>query len=134
MIESELRTYIINHANTSAIFASRIFPEVLPAGTALPAIAHNRINTQHSTTLAGGDNYKVVTIQYTVIDATYILTRTNADLLIGILNGYFGTLATIKVLGCKIIGDSNLGYENDNDSTAKRYGIAVDAEVHYNEV
>ena len=133
MIETELRTYITGHADTAAVFVSRIYPETLPINTTLPAIAYNRINTMHSTTLAGSDNYIIASIQFTVIDTTYILTRTNADLLIGILNGFYGTLTTTRVLGCKVIADNNLGYENENDSTKKRYGIAIDVDIHYNE-
>ena len=131
MIETELRTFII--AQLPSIYNSRIYPGILPQSVTLPALTYNRIDTEYNADLSGAIDHKMTAIQLTAVSDGIILTRADADALIDLLHGYKGLLDTVTALGIFVVGDNDLGYDNEEASDAKRYAIAIDIEIHYND-
>ena len=128
MIESEIRAYII--ANVASLGA-RIYPEVIPQSTTLPAVAYNVIGVDRLQTLAGADGLIETTIQYTVVNDTYINTQATVLLLSNLLHSKAVTLTSYKVSHMGITGDNNLGAIDGKNETAKQFAYALDLKIIY---
>jgi Protein of unknown function (DUF3168) len=73
--ESTVYGWLAGHAALSALVGARIYPDVIPQDTVLPAIAYARSGTEHVSTIHGGVAGALVTVQV----QSWADTRTAAE-------------------------------------------------------
>lgn len=63
MIEATIYATLKNDAGVTALVSSRIYPVVMPEGTALPAVVYQRISTNPVASLDGDSGLDLVRMQ-----------------------------------------------------------------------
>lgn len=75
ILEEMIVQYLNNHPRSSAAFAGRVYPLVIPAGEALPAVAYQRISTIPDASHDGPGSLLTARVQFTVTGETYMQAR-----------------------------------------------------------
>ena len=88
---------LTTHADSSAVFGSRIFPIIAPMGTKYPLAVYRRANVDTPASLGGTVERPVVSLEVKVYDKTYTGVLDAAKAIRKALNGFRGTQA-----GCTV--------------------------------
>jgi len=128
-IEEALQAYLIGNAGVAALFGDRIYPNVIPQTSPLPAAAFQTVTTTGDDTHDGPSGWTEITLQITVDGAAYLATKAAVRAIYLALRGYSGTLSGVKIY---YISRENLidGYNEGSKSTT----IRQDFKVQYLEV
>lgn len=117
MIEADLRTYLIAHADIFPLVGSRVYPMLLPQNPTLPAITYQRVSGPKVQSLKGINALSHPRIQFDCWAATYTAVKGLAEKLISALNDYSGVI---------FYGDRDM-YEQD----VEVYRVSIDIAIWY---
>lgn len=118
MLESDLRTYLIEDSTLTGYVGERIYPLTLPQGVELPAITYQRVSCVSSYNLDRPNGVVEVRIQIDTWASKYITMKQIAQRIMELLNGYRGGIGGTPVLGVFL----EVGSEQyENESGAYRY-------------
>jgi hypothetical protein len=96
VIEAGLIDYLSNHPLVTSIVAGRVYPQMVPQGTALPAITVQRISSQRPYEYDGPSGLVGARIQVSSNALTYQDAKTSDDYVRQSLAGYVGYLGQFK--------------------------------------
>jgi len=88
--ESVLRAALVANATVSGLLGTKIYPLAADADATLPWVTWRRSAIRRQATLSGPMGVPTVVVEYDIV-ATYEATRTLADAIRGVLDGYTGT-------------------------------------------
>ena len=125
MLEEALYTYLTSQTALTALVATRIYPEVIPQNSALPAIAYQRVSTLPITSRDGGGELRQVRLQFDVLAPEVKTVWQVTTVLEGVLIG-FKQAAAPRVDVVFLDNRSDL-YESET----RNYRVSVDALVWY---
>lgn len=101
-IEEALYSYLSTYAGLTASVGTRIYPNVIPSDASLPAVAYQRISTARVRSHEGPSNLSHTRIQFTCVADSYSAVKSVADQIRAALDGYRGTMSTLRVDGVSI--------------------------------
>lgn len=79
ILEEALYTYLTTDNTVSGLIGTRLYPEMLPEGVALPAMAYQRISRDGLIAHDGPTGLATVRMQLTLLAASYLTLRTLAE-------------------------------------------------------
>ena len=106
MIEASIFSILSGDGTVSGLVSSRIYPNVIPQNTALPAIIYSQVSGQRQHTLASTDDMVPSLWQFTVVAETYAELRGISDAVRGALDNYSDTSGGV-VIQCGHLLDEN---------------------------
>jgi len=128
---SNIRTYLLTKSAITDLVATRIRPDVLAQGDALPAIIYTELYTNHQHTLTGAAGIEECLLELMCYSSTRAQADSLADLVRQQLQGFRGTAGAVEIISC-LLDDTGHGYEqpqDDSDSgkyiTAARFNVKV---------
>lgn len=92
MIESDLRTYLIEHEDLEDTIDTRVYPMFLPQNPTLPAITYQRVSGERDRSLTGLNSLSHPRIQFDCWAETYAEAKTLGEEVISALNDYPGVV------------------------------------------
>jgi hypothetical protein len=101
-------TQLTSDSNSSAVFATRVFPVIAPTGTTYPLLCYRRLSSQAPAALSGTVDRPIVTLEVKIYDRSYAGALDAAKAVRKALNGFRGTLN-----GCTVQRTTYLS-ETDN--------------------
>jgi hypothetical protein len=127
-LESDLYAALIADATLAGIIDGRVYPQLIPQDSDLPALAYQRISGQADTVHAGDNGFRRARIQITATAATYSQAKQLQDALTTALHGINGALGggSTLVQYCKL---SNVidGY----GTNARQQTVRLDFSIFY---
>lgn len=118
-IDDALFGILSGDAGVIALFktgtTTRIFPVVIPQGTALPAAAFQQISGSRIHAQGSGSNLTHPRYQITIKATTKAAVKAAADAIRQAVDGYYGTVSTVRI-DAVLIDHESEGY-NLNDRT-----------------
>jgi hypothetical protein len=124
-IEAALYSYLTNHAAVKALIGSRLYPNVVPQDTTLPAVAYQVITATRSYHHQGQSAIATPRIQFTVEAASYSSANAVAAALRQALSGYRGYVGSVEICGAYLENEFD-GYNLSTDLTTVRQDYRVD--------
>jgi len=112
--EKVIKTLLGNAAGVTALVAQRVYPGVVPQGTALPAISYEHVSTVPLPTLTIGTNLVRTRIEVTAVAKTYAAQKSLLEEIRKALDYQRGTVAGVEVVS--IMRDSSGPDLRDDDS------------------
>lgn len=125
MLEEALYAYLVNQTALTALVATRLYPEVIPQNSVLPAIAYRRVSTLPITSRDGGGELRQVRMQFDVLAPDSKAVWQVTTVLEGALIGFKQTQGP-RVDVVFLDNRSDL-YESET----RNYRVSVDALVWY---
>lgn len=122
ILEEALYKHLIADNTVSGIIGTRLYPEMLPEGTALPAMVYQRISRDGLIAHDGPTGLATVRMQLTLLAASYLTLRTLAEAVRVVFDG---KRQTIGGSGGVVVHESYV----DNDFGS--YGELSDAMGRY---
>ena len=110
-LETEIRTRLAADGTVSGEVSTRLYPVKLPQDPTYPAITYNRVSAPRLHHLGGVAGRATVRLSYNSWAETYAGAQTLAAAVRASLDGFNGTLATIKCV-ISLENESDL-YEQD---------------------
>lgn len=95
--EAVLRTALVGSTNVTTLVGTRIYPVLAPASATLPFVTWRRTGIERQQTLGSPAGMPRVTVDYEIYGTTYEQTRSVADAMRRILDGYGGTVDNTTV-------------------------------------
>lgn len=89
--EAVLRTALIGSTAVTTILGTRIYPVLAPASATLPFVTWRRAGIQREQTLGNPMGVPRVSVEFNIYGTTYDQTRSAADAMRKVLDGYGGT-------------------------------------------
>lgn len=117
----------------SGLISSRIYPEIIPQNTLLPAVYYTQIAGPRQHTLAATDDMVPSRWQLTVVADTYTELRGISDALRGVLDSYSGTVGTVVIQCSHMINENDLMDVQPGTDKLRRYIKAIDFHIWYND-
>ena len=90
--EKGLLDALVSATAVTSVVGTRIFPLLAPASSALPFVTWRRTGIERTQTLGSPHGVPRVSVDYTVVAATYNQAREAADAMRRTLDGYGGTV------------------------------------------
>lgn len=128
-LRPELRTFLLADAALLAAVASRVYLIKLPQGTTADSIVYNRISGAGDYVMSGLSGFTQHRYQIDAWSQTGDGADTLANLIRDRLDGYKGTMGTIKVHGVRMVEQ-----REDYDDTAKLYRVSRDFMIAFAEL
>lgn len=97
-IETEIRARLVADSTVSGLVSARIYPLVLPQSPTYPAITYHRVSGVRLHHLGGVSGRAVPRISFSMWAQTYTGCQALAAAVRQSLDGFNGTLTTIKAL------------------------------------
>lgn len=127
-IEAALYSYLVTEPTVSALVSDRVYPFRLPEGTALPAIAYQRISAQRTYTFDafGTPAWTRARIQFSCWGSTALEAIEVGEALLLSLSGYEGDMSG------ELIGSAMAEFElDDYQSQDRLYRRLLDVFISY---
>lgn len=137
LLPEALRTYLISKAAVTAIVgagdAARIYPDVLPQGATLPAIAYEVISQDSEEHLEGISGLAHSRVRVECYAATRMAADALAELVrLAPLQGYRGLMGTLFANGVSLEGGPRFGREQPTaGSDVWRYMTRQDYKISH---
>ena len=100
-LETELVTRLEDDAGVGAVAGDRFYPIILRQNPTLPATVYRRISGPRLQNLTGNAGRGTARIQFDHWSKTYVEAQALAAAVRESLNGFIGTLTTLKVV-CRL--------------------------------
>jgi len=126
-IETEVRARLVADATVSGLIGTRAYALVLPQGVTYPALTYSKISGVRLHNLDGAAGRAFPRISISMWSGSYVECQSLAAAVRHSLDGFNGTLATIK---CTILIDNEI---DDYDGTVEKYRILQDYRVSHRE-
>ena len=107
-MEAAVRAILIADETVLGLVSSRIYPMKLPQGPTMPAITYSRISGPRIETMAGPSGMAFPRVQVDSWASTYAGVKALADAVRKALDGYRGTIVSIRVGGIIMDGELDL--------------------------
>lgn len=114
-IEQGLVAHLLADAGVSGIVGTRVYAELRPQKSVLPAIVYTRVGSTHENTLDGPSPFVTVRMQVDCWSSTYGGSKTLADAVRVALNGV--GLSPPKLLGSEPVQLVSLDTDTDLSET-----------------
>lgn len=95
-LEAPLYSYLTADPGVSALVGTRVFPNIPPEGTILPAVSYRRISDQHLYTYDAfgvGEAWTSARVQFDCWDQTMLGAIQVGEAIMAALSGYSGDMA-----------------------------------------
>ena len=125
-LEEAQYCHLTNNVAVKALIGNRLFPNVIPQKTKMPAAAYQTISGPREKTHDGREGLRFKRIQYTCQGSTYREVRTLAEAIGDALNGYRGDMNGLAVQECSIVNEVD-GYAE----TPENQVVRIDATFLY---
>jgi len=132
-IEEAIFDLMRSSLTLNGIIESRIYPEVVPQNTALPAVYYTQIAGPRQHTLGSSDDMVPSRWQFTIVGTTYAELRTISDAIRLILDSFSGTVGDVVVQCSHLIDENDLTDIRPGTDKLRRYTKAMDFNIWYNE-
>ena len=120
-------------ATVSGLVSSRIYPQVIPQNTSLPAIVFSQISGPRQHTITDTDNMVPSRWQFTVVAETYAELRGISDAVRGVLDNYTGVCGTVTIQCAHFMDEVDLTDIVPGTDKLRRYSKAIELAIDYNE-
>lgn len=127
-IEEALFTKLSTTPGVTALVGTRIYPVLAPQDTSQDYVVYERVSGNPYHQMTGPSGLSWCRLSYLCFAGRYATAKTIAAALRGAIDGFQGTLSGVAV-------GSILSEENQDffDETTRRYMVAVDFVVQYDE-
>ena len=132
-IEKTIFDILRINGTVSGLVSSRIYPNVIPQNTALPAIVYYQISGARQHTLASTDNMVPSRWQFTCVASTYAELRGLSDAVRGALDNYVGVVGTVTIQCAHFVDEIDQNDVMPGTDKLRRYSKAIDFYINYNE-
>ena len=129
-IEETLRTYLLTKAALTALVGTRIFPDDVSDGAALPAVVYQKISDIKDHTLTGISPLESPMIQFSAYATTKASARAISNQIKAALSDYSGTMSGITIQYIKLVNEMSTA-ETSGDRTQKIYVDDLEFEVNF---
>jgi len=133
VIETALYDLLRLDTTVSGIVSDRIEPQIIPQGTAYPAIRLNHISSVREHNLVDTVEMVPARFQIDCYGSTHAGARTLADAVRGALDNYRGTVGTVVIQATHLIDEGDYFSEQVGVDQLRRYGKRQDYTIWYNE-
>lgn len=127
-VESALYTLLTSDSGVTALVGTRIYPLLVPDGTALPAVAYQQISMIPRKTHSGPNALRHERYQLTVHASGYDSGRAVQRALRDCLDGYVGEIGSVRIGEIQVQNEYD-GFDLDSDFATVR----MDVIVHFEE-
>jgi len=127
-MEAAIYAILVADGTVSGLVSTRIYPVKLPQSPDMPAITYSRVSGPRIQTIAGPSGLAYPRVQVDSWASTYTGIKTLADAVRQALDGYSGTIASIRIGGIMMDGELDL-YEPG----VEEYRVTQDYIVWYDE-
>lgn len=131
MVERHLYSYLQTNPAIAAEISDRIYPQFVPEGSALPAVAYSRITDQAELKLDGPSSNRSPRFQLSVIARTQHNANVIAELIRGHINLWKQVYDDLEVESA--FAESGI-YLSLDYYTPPNYGIIVEAFIYWKPV
>lgn len=128
MLEEGLYTRLSGVAGLTALVSTRIFPQVMPEGTALPALVYARVSGVRVQNLANSSGVAHPRMQIDVIASSYSSAKAVAEQVRLALQDNSGTWGSTVVQHAIFLGDTD--FFDDADGVHR---VSLDFEIWHDE-
>ena len=129
-VEAALRTYLLTKTALTALISTRIFPDDISDGAALPCVVYLKVSDIPNYTHDGVSKLRSPTIQFSAYAATKSAARAISKQIKTALCDYKGTLSGVNIQYIKLINElSSL----ETLTIGKAYVEDLEFEVYYEE-
>ena len=129
-IEEALRAYLLTKAALTALVSTRVFPDDISDGAALPAVVYQKISDIKDHTLTGISQLESPMIQFSAYATTKASARAISNQIRSALSDYSGTLSGIAIQYIKLVNEMSTA-ETSGDGTQKIYVDDLEFEVNF---
>lgn len=127
ILEEALYAYLTGDATVGAVIGTRVYPEMLPEGVQLPAMAYQRISRVGITAHDGATGLASVRMQLTMQAASYVQLRALADRVRVLFDGLRQTMGGVSgVMVYESVVDNEIGGFAELSDTAGRFTSRMD--------
>lgn len=105
--EAAVRSTLVGNAGVAAIIGSKVYPVLAPASAALPFVTWRRIGVQRQQSLSGPVGMPTVLLSVDVFAETYEGVRDLADAVRVCLDGWGGTVDTVRVANVSLTNEAD---------------------------
>ena len=133
-IEEALRTKLTGAAAVTALLAASgaVYPLVIPQGSALPAIAYQRISTGRGAAHSSANGLAMPRMQFSCVATTYAGARALANAVRQELDLYRGTVDDVWIDAIFVENEiDQFNFETDQNESS--YAVVLDAIVWHAE-
>lgn len=132
-IETALFKLLADDAAVGAICANRIYPKWAPQGTAMPAVTYDQLAGERLQVTSGPTGNVDSTFEFTCWAKSYLETRTLADAVRQVLDGFDGVSDTITIQSIQLEDESDVPSEVAGVDVLKRFGKILSFAVWFDE-
>lgn len=129
-IEEALRTYLLTKSALTSLIGTRILPDDISDGAALPAVVYQKISDIKDHTLTGISPLESPMIQFSAYAKTKASARAISNQIKSALSDYSGTLSGITIQYIKLVNEMSTA-ETSGDGTQKIYVDDLEFEVNF---
>lgn len=126
ILEEALYAYLTADDTVEGLIGTRLYPEMLPEGVQLPAMAYQRISRDGIIAHDGPTGLASVRIQLTMQAASYLTLRTLADRVRVLLDGERQTMGSPGVMVYESYVDNEIGSMAELSNVAGRFTSRMD--------
>lgn len=133
-LEAGLYSYLTAQAAITAIVGTKIYPNRIPQGTALPCLMYSRTNTDHETQLAGAAGIATATMQidcFATGAGGYMTVKNLANAVRVKLHGYRGYMGTEAVNDCSLQNEIDIYDEPAHAEDHGTHRVSMDFQIVY---
>lgn len=105
--EAAIRSALVADAAVTAIIGSKVYPVLAPATADLPFVTWRRISVQRQQSLAGPIGMPTVLLSVDLFAETYEGVRELADAVRKCLDGWGGTVDTVRVANVSLTNEAD---------------------------
>ena len=133
-IETELEYLMVNDGSVSALVSTRVYPNILLQGAAMPAITYQQISGMRDEVMDSPTGLVESRFQFNYWSDTYSETREIAAAVEDLLDGYSGTVSGVKIEAIHLIDEGDIPQFPAGNDVSKRYGKRHDYTVWFKEI
>lgn len=126
ILEEALYAYLTADDTVEGLIGTRLYPEMLPEGVQLPAMAYQRISRDGIMAHDGPTGLASVRVQLTMQAASYLTLRTLADRVRVLFDGTRQTMGSPGVMVYESYIDNEIGSMAELSDVAGRYTSRMD--------
>lgn len=108
IFEEALQAHLVADAGVSALIGTRVYPDIMPPGSAKPAAVYTLIGNMRGSTLCATDTLVAGQYQIDAYATSYKASKLLAKALFGCLADYKGVIGEFKVSRIFILSEVDL--------------------------
>jgi len=132
-IEHAIWDVLALDSTVSGLVSRRIYPEIIPQNTSLPAIAYSQIAGPRQHDLTATSTMVPSRWQLTVVAETYAELRGLSDAIRGALDNLTNVAGSVVIQCAHFIDENDLTNIVPGTDKLRRYSKAIDFYINYNE-